>query len=143
MWTRFDPFQDVWGPGRRPSMPLDAYRHGDQVVVHVDLPGVDPESIEVTVEKNVLSVRAERSWTPAEGERVLASERAQGRFARKLFLGNVVDGEHVEANYDRGVLTLTLPIAEQAKSRRVLVSTGAPAPAAVAGTSEVAEAPTA
>jgi HSP20 family protein len=142
MWTRFDPFQDVWGPGRRPSMPLDAYRHGDEVVVHVDLPGVDPESIEITVDKNVLSVRAERSWTPAEGDRVLTSERVQGRFTRKLFLSNVVDGEHIEASYDRGVLTLTLPIAEQAKSRRVLVTTGAPA-AAVTETTEVAESPSA
>ena len=133
MLMRFDPFreldrrsQDTWKPVRA-GLPLDAYRSGDHVVIHVDVPGVDPASIDVTVERNVLTVTAERSWTPAEGDQVIVAERRQGQFVRRFRLGDTVDGEGIEATYDRGVLTLTLPLAQQAKARKVEVTTGAAA----------------
>jgi len=129
MLMRFDPFreldrltQDTWKPART-ALPLDAYRSGDHVLVHVDLPGVDPATIDVTVEHNVLTVKAERSWQPAEGDQVIVAERRQGQFTRQLRLGNAVDGNGVEARYDRGVLTLTLPLAQEAKPRKVEVAT--------------------
>jgi HSP20 family protein len=100
---------------------MDAYRDGDRAIVCLDIPGVDPDSINLTVEKNVLSVTAERVWEPSEGQEVLVSERRQGRFTRQLFLGDSLDPDRVEASYDRGVLTLTIPVAEQAKPRKVEV----------------------
>jgi HSP20 family protein len=137
---RSDPFreldrltQQLWGSQGRPavmSMPLDAYRHEDNFVVDVDLPGVDPSSIEVSVERDVLTIKAERSWRPAEGVEVSLAERPQGTFSRQLFLGQNLDTNRVQANYDRGVLTLTIPVAEAARPRRIEVSTGA-APKAV------------
>jgi len=130
MLMRFDPFAELdritheaFGP-RRTTMPMDAYRHGDHFLVHFDLPGADPDSIDLTVEKNVLTVRAERSWRPAEGDQVVVAERPQGTFSRQLFLGETLDPDHVEANYDQGVLTLTIPVAERAKPRKVSISTG-------------------
>jgi HSP20 family protein len=134
MLTRFDPFRELDRLAQetskpfRAGLPLDAYRSGDHVVVHVDVPGVDPASIDVTVERNVLTVKAERSWTPAEGDTVIVAERPQGRFTRQFRLGNAVDGEGIEARYDQGVLTLTLPLAQQAKARKVEVTSGAAAP---------------
>ena len=131
MLMRFDPFKDVerWaqqlsGASRQPVMPLDAYRRGDHWVAAFDLPGVDPASIDVTVENNVLTVRAARSWQPQEGEQVIAAERPQGTFSRQLYLGEGLDAEHVEASYDAGVLTVRLPIAEEAKPRKVAITTG-------------------
>ncbi len=132
MVMRFDPFrdldrltQDLWqGSGRRAAstasaMPIDAYRSGDRFLVHFDLPGVDPETVELTVEKNVLTVRAERgpSWT-GDVELIVA-ERPQGSFTRQLFLAETLDTERIEASYDAGVLTVTIPVAEAAKPRRV------------------------
>jgi|SRR5579875_172683 len=132
MLMRTDPFsnfdrlfQTVWGAaGGRPVLPMDAYRRGDQVVVHVDLPGVDPRSIECSVERNVLSVKAERTFGNEDGEEVLIAERPHGRFTRELFLGDGLDAEHVEASYDEGVLTVTIPVAESAKPRKVAVTAG-------------------
>jgi HSP20 family protein len=94
--------------------------------VHFDLPGVDPASVELTVEKNVLTVRAERgaSWT-GDAELIVA-ERPQGSFTRQLFLAETLDSERIEASYDAGVLTVTIPVAEAAKPRRVSIGqTGA------------------
>ena len=133
MLMRTDPFRDfdrltqqVFGtPSRPAAMPIDAYRNGDEFVVHFDLPGIDPASIDLTVEKNVLTVRAERSWKPSEGEEVVVAERPQGTFSRQLFLGETLDSEHIEAHYDQGVLTLTVPVAERARPRKVEVSSGA------------------
>ena len=132
MLMRFDPFRDLdrltqqaLGATTRPSvMPMDAYRQGDHLVVHFDLPGVDRSSIELTVEKNVLTVAAQRHWQPTDDQQIVASERPQGSFSRQLFLGDGLDAEHVQANYDQGVLTVTIPVAEQAKPRKVEISTG-------------------
>ena len=104
-------------------MPIDAYRHGDHFIVQFDIPGVDSESIELTVEQNVLTVRADRNRSIGEVDEVIVSERPFGSFTRQLFLGETLDTEHIEAHYDAGVLTLTLRVAEQAKPRRVSVTT--------------------
>ncbi len=132
MLMRTDPFreldrlaQQALGTRMRPAvMPMDAYREDDHFVVHFDLPGVDPSSIDLTVEKNVLTVSAERQWRAAENQQVVASERPQGNFSRQLFLGEGLDTENVEASYDNGVLTVTIPVAEQAKPRKVEISSG-------------------
>ena len=130
MLMRFDPFreldrltqQTLPTGGRGAAMPLDAYRHGDQFRIHVDLPGVDPSSIELTVEKNVLTLSAERSWQPGDGDQVVIAERPQGRFSRQLFLGEGLDPERIEAHCENGVLTVTVPVAERAKPRKVEVN---------------------
>lgn len=132
MLMRTDPFreldrfaQQALGTRMRPAvMPMDAYREEDHFVVHFDLPGVDPSSIDLTVEKNVLTVSAERQWRANENQEVVASERPQGTFSRQLFLGESLDTEHVQASYDNGVLTVTIPVAEQAKPRKVEISSG-------------------
>ena len=129
MLMRFDPFREVerltqqLGVGRLPTLPMDAYRRGDQLVAHFDLPGVDPDSIEVTVEKNVLTVRAERAIDRGEGEWLVA-ERPQGSFSRQVFLGEGLDADALEAHYDQGVLTLAVPVAEAAKPRKIEVTSG-------------------
>ena len=129
MLMRFDPLRDfdrlvqpTAARSRLPVMPMDAYRREDRFVVHFDVPGVDPSSIELTVEKNVLTVSADRRWEPAEGDEVLISERPQGSFSRQLFLGEGLDADRIEATYDNGVLSVTVPVAEQAKPRRVEIS---------------------
>ena len=138
MLMRTDPFreldrlaQQVFGsqtPGTwsRPTpMPMDAYRQGDQYVVAFDLPGVSPEAIELDVERNVLTVKAERR--PVEmGEQVemQVAERPLGVFSRQLFLGDTLDADRIEAGYEAGVLTLKIPIAEQAKPRKIEISAG-------------------
>jgi HSP20 family protein len=131
MLMRFDPFRELdrlaeqtWSGSRLPAMPMDAYRRGDHFVVHFDLPGVDPSSIDLTVEKNVLTVSAERHWEPAEDHQVVVAERPQGSFSRQLFLGEGLDAEAIEASYDAGVLTVRVPVAEQAKPRKVQVTAG-------------------
>ena len=130
MLMRTDPFRDldrlaqqVLGtPARPAAMPIDAYRHGDEFVVEFDLPGVDTGSIDLVVEKNVLTVHAQRQRNALEGVELLVGERPQGTFSRQLFLGEGLDTEHVEASYDNGVLTVTIPVAEQAKPRKVEIS---------------------
>ena len=132
MLMRFDPFRELdrlsqaaFGAATRPAaMPMDAYRLGEQFVVHFDLPGVDPSTIDLTVERNVVTVAAERTWTPSENQEVLVSERPQGRFSRQLFLGEALDPDRIEADYADGVLTLTVPVAEQAPPRQVEIRAG-------------------
>ncbi len=132
MLMRSDPFreldrlaQQAFETRARPTaMPMDAYRRGDQFVVHFDLPGVDPSSIDLTVEKDLLTVSAERQWQLDDGQEIVASERPHGSFSRQLFLGEGLDSGRVEASYDNGVLTVTLPVAEQAKPRKVQISSG-------------------
>jgi HSP20 family protein len=109
-------------------MPLDAVRNDQHVELRFDLPGVAPDSIDVEVERNVLTVRAERSWAPAEGAEVLVRERQQGAVTRRVTLGESLDAGRLEANYDAGVLTLTIPVAEQAKPRKVEIHVGSPQP---------------
>jgi HSP20 family protein len=104
------------------SVPMDAYRRGDQFLIHLDLPGVDPDAIELTVEQNVLTIRAERRFEPEEGDEPVVSERPQGTFARQLLLGESLDTDLLEADYDQGVLTLRIPVAAQAKPRRVQIT---------------------
>jgi HSP20 family protein len=135
MLMRTDPFRELDrmtqqlfgtnGTSTRPAvMPMDAYRAGEQFVVHFDLPGVDPASIDLDVERNVLTVKAER--TPAYGEDVelQVAERPRGMFSRQLFLGDTLDADRIEASYDAGVLTLRIPIAEKAKPRKIEITGG-------------------
>ncbi|OLR92485.1 Hsp20/alpha crystallin family protein [Actinokineospora bangkokensis] len=103
------------------SMPMDAYRSGGELVVSFDLPGVDPSAIEVDVERNVLTVKAERRPTLGDDVQVQVSERPLGVFSRQLFLGDTLDTDRISADYDAGVLTLRIPVAEQAKARRITV----------------------
>jgi len=134
MVMRFDPFREMdrvaqmltqqAGSIRTHAVPMDAYRSKDHFTLTLDLPGVDPTSIDLTVEKNVITVRAERSWTPAEGEEVIVQERPQGVFSRQVFLGEGLNAEAIEASYENGVLTLMIPVAEQAKPRKVQVIAG-------------------
>ena len=125
---RFDPFREfdrmfdqALNQSRQPSFPMDAYRHGDTIVVHFDLPGVDPASIDIEYERQALSVSAERAWQPTEGDQVLAAERVHGKFQRQILLGEGLDTEHLKAAYEQGVLTVTIPVAERAKPRKINV----------------------
>ncbi len=103
---------------------MDAFRRGDQFVVEFDLLGVDGDSIELTVERNVVTVSAERRFDRHEGDEVIVSERPQGTYSRQIFLGDTLDADNIQANYESGVLTLTIPVAEAAKPRRVPVGGG-------------------
>jgi HSP20 family protein len=138
MLMRTDPFreldrltQQVFGavsPGtwsKPATMPMDAFRTGDEFVVCFDLPGVDPAAIELDVERNVLTVKAERRHLPAGDDvQMQIAERPQGVFSRQLFLGDTLDVERIHADYDAGVLTLRIPVAEKAKPRRIEIATG-------------------
>ena len=104
------------------SVPMDAYRRGDQFLIHLDLPGVDPDAIELTAEQNVLTIRAERRFELEDGDELLITERPQGSFTRQLILGESLDTNRLEADYDQGVLTLRIPVAEAAKPRRVEIT---------------------
>lgn len=135
MLMRTDPFRELdrftqqlfgqTGTWSRPAvMPMDAYRDGEQFVVHFDLPGVDSSSVDLNVERNVLTVKAER--VPSYGEQVelQVAERPRGVFSRQLFLGDTLDANRIEATYDAGVLTLRIPIAEKAKPRKIEITGG-------------------
>jgi HSP20 family protein len=131
---RTDPFRDfdrlaqqVLGSGTttRPAvMPMDAWRQGDTFVIELDLPGVQPDTVDIDVERNVLTLRAERSARNGDWE-MLANERPTGLFSRQLVLGDNLDLERIEASYEAGVLRLVVPVAERAKPRKIEVSTGA------------------
>jgi HSP20 family protein len=149
MLMRTDPFRDldrltqqVFGTATRPAaVPIDAYREGDAVVVHVDVPGVDPDEIELTVEKNVLSIQAERKRTLGENAEMIVSERPHGVFRRQLFLGDSLDTDRIDANYTAGVLTLRVPVAEKAKPRRVAIVNGDQAIESIEAEASEAKAP--
>jgi HSP20 family protein len=137
---RFDPFRDLdrlteqllgsapAGTARAPRfMPMDVYRAGDDYVLLADLPGVDPNSIDVHVDNGVLTVKAERRPTVEEGAQWIASERFAGSYLRQLSAGEGIDVEQISAHYDNGVLTVRLPVADRVKPRRIQVSaTGGP-----------------
>ncbi|MET8249606.1 Hsp20/alpha crystallin family protein [Streptomyces sp. NPDC005202] len=131
MLMRSDPFrefdrltQQVFGANRPGAMAMDAYRSGDDFIVHFDLPGVDPETIDLDVDRNVLNLRAERKSPAPEDAEVIVAERPTGTFTRQLFLGDTLDTERIDASYDAGVLTLRIPMAEQAKPRKIQISGG-------------------
>ena len=132
MLMRTDPFreldrltQQVFGANgtlARPSvMPMDAWREGDTFHVEFDLPGVNPDSIDLDVERNVVTVKAERPSRDGDTE-LIAAERPRGIFSRQLILGDNLDTEHIAASYDAGVLTLQIPVAEQAKPRKISIT---------------------
>lgn len=118
---RMDP-RSAWVSGR--PMPMDAYRRGDNVWVHLDLPGVAADSIDISVERNVLTVSAERSYQRQEGDRVYFDERHEGTYRRQVSLGEGLDADGIEADYTDGVLTLRIPVAPQAKPRKISVGSG-------------------
>jgi HSP20 family protein len=132
MLMRTDPFRELdrlsqqvfgtQGTLARPAvMPMDAWREGDTFIVELDLPGVNPDSIDLDVERNVLTVKAERPGRDGDTE-LIAAERPRGVFSRQLILGDTLDTERVAASYDAGVLSLRIPVAEQAKPRKIAVS---------------------
>jgi HSP20 family protein len=130
MLVRTDPFRDfdrlaqqIWGTTARPAaMPMDAWRDGEQVVVEFDLPGVDLDSVDLHVERNVLTVRAERRGSTGDDTEMIAAERPRGVFSRQLILGDTLDTDQVQASYTAGVLTLRIPVSEKAKPRRIEIS---------------------
>jgi HSP20 family protein len=135
MLMRTDPFREfdrlaqqafgaAAGTWSRPAaMPMDAYRRGDEFVVEFDLPGVDPTAIELSVERNTLTVKAERRPSLRdEHVEMQVAERPLGVFSRQLFLGESLDSEHISAEYNAGVLTLRIPVAERAKPRTISIS---------------------
>jgi HSP20 family protein len=136
MLMRTDPFRDLdrlaqqmFGNGtgttvRPGSMPMDAYRDGNTFIVKFDLPGTDPGTIDLDVERNVLTVKAERKPSHPDDVDVVVAERPRGIFTRQLFLGDTLDADRIEAHYDAGVLTLQIPVADQAKPRKIAVSGG-------------------
>jgi HSP20 family protein len=131
MLMRTDPFreldrfaQHVLGTAARPAvMPTDAWREGDQFVVEFDLPGIDAKSLDIDIERNVVTVRAERQPVDPNRE-MLATERPRGVFSRQLVLGENLDTDRIEASYHEGVLALTIPVAEKAKPRKISVGLG-------------------
>ena len=131
MLMRTDPFRDldrfaqqVMGTAARPAvMPMDAWREGEQFVVEFDLPGINADTLDIDIERNVVTVRAERPPVDPNRE-MLATERPRGVFSRQLVLGENLDTEKIEASYHEGVLTLRIPVAEKAKPRKISVARG-------------------
>ena len=133
MLMRTDPFRDfdrlaqqVLGVGTtsRPAiMPMDAWREGDVFVLEFDLPGIAPDTLDIDVERNVVTIKAERPARNGDWE-VLASERPKGLFSRQLVLGDNLDLQHVDATYESGVLRLRVPVAEKAKPRKIEIKRG-------------------
>jgi len=130
MLMRTDPFRELdrlsqqfWGTAARPAaMPMDAYRLGDTFYVKFDLPGIGLDAIDLTVEQNVLTVRAERRAQYPDGTELIVAERPYGTFTRQVFLGETLDAEHISADYTAGVLTLSIPVHEAAKPRKVNIT---------------------
>jgi HSP20 family protein len=128
-WMRYGPFdeshpitQGLRRDDRVRLIPVDAYRRGDEFKAHLDMPGMDPGSIELAVEGNVLAVRGKRRWMRAEGDQIQAMERFQGECGRQLFLGEWLDRDAITAGYDDGVLTITIPVSQQSKLRKIEVA---------------------
>jgi HSP20 family protein len=129
MLIRTDPLRDldrfaqqVWGTAARPAvMPMDAWREGDQFIVEFDLPGVNADSLGLDVERNVLTVHADRP-APDPNREMVSAERPRGVFSRQVFLGDNLDADRIEANYHDGVLQLRIPVAEKAKPRRIEIN---------------------
>ncbi len=130
MLMRTDPFREldrlaeqVFGTTTRPGvMPMDAWRQGDEFIVEFDLPGVKAQDVDLDVERNVLTVKAERPVNDGRDGEMIAAERPRGVFSRQLFLGDNLDTDRVQAEYDAGVLRLTIPISEKAKPRKIEIA---------------------
>lgn len=140
MLMRFDPFREVdqlvrqpWAGLRFAHLPMNAYRRGDEFVAEFDLPGVDRDSIDVTVERNVLQVTAQRQSTYGDDDQVVIAERPQGTVSRQLFLGQGLDTQRISATYDDGVLTVVIPVAETAKPHKIQIRAGGDRQAVEAG----------
>jgi HSP20 family protein len=143
MLIRFDPFREVdhlmdqittARTAAARSFPMDAVRRGDRVIVQLDLPGIDPASVDLTAERGTLTIRAERRPEYQDGDEVLVTERPQGAFSRQLLLSDTLDTEALSARYDQGVLTIEVPVAERARPRRIEISRGDAEPAAIDAT---------
>ncbi len=106
------------------SMPMDAYRRDSDVWVHLDLPGVSADSIDISLERNVLTVSAQRDWARKEDDQLYVVERPRGSFTRQVHLGESLDADAIEADYHDGVLTLRIPIAEKVQPRKISVKSG-------------------
>ncbi|QTE28977.1 Hsp20/alpha crystallin family protein [Pengzhenrongella sicca] len=138
MATRFDPFQEmdrlmgqVFGSAKAAvTMPMDLYRSGDHYVLQIDLPGADPGSIDVNVEDRTLTVRAQRSVVNEQDVQWLAQERPSGTYARQLTVSRGLALEKMNATYADGVLTLSIPVAEEAKPRKIEIHGAGAAPSA-------------
>ncbi|MBO1750877.1 Hsp20/alpha crystallin family protein [Actinotalea sp. BY-33] len=151
MATRFDPFTDTarWmdqllgsareAPASAPTMPMDLYRAGDHYVLHVDLPGADPGSVDVNVEDSTLTIRAQRTARTEADVQWLARERASGTYVRQLTVGRGLALDDVDASYADGVLTLTIPVAEEARPRRIEIRHAATGATAIGGSEQVSE----
>ena len=134
MLMQNDPFRDFdalfRGLGRTETaenrMAMDAYRRGEDVWVHIDLPGVAADAVDIDVERNVLTVTAERTYPSEDGDHTYLRERRQGTFRRQVHLGENLDVDGIEADYGDGVLTLRIPVAEKAKPRKITVGNRAP-----------------
>ncbi len=137
MLVRTDPFRELerlmFGAGatrtrrvetRSAAIPMDAFRKGEEFVVTFDLPGITPESIDVNVERNVLTVKAERPAVKDDEARWQVAERPTGTFTRRVYLGETLDRDGIQASYDAGVLTLRVPVVEKAQSRKIAVTAG-------------------
>lgn len=144
MLMRTDPFRDLdrWTQqafattSRPAAMPIDAYRLDGELVVELDLPGVDAASIDLTVEKDVLTIHARRDRGAVDGVEYLIGERRHGAFSRQLFLGDALDTDRIDARYADGVLTITVPVAERSKPRKISVAAGSAGPTAIEASAE-------
>ncbi len=126
MLLRFDPLAEFDRMSRRLErsdsfLTADAYRDGEAFVIHLDIPGVDADAIETTVEKDTLTVSAQRKWEVGEDTQIVMQERPTGTFTRRFILGEALDTENIEAGYDHGVLTIRIPVREAAKPRKIEV----------------------
>jgi HSP20 family protein len=127
---RFDPFRELdrfseqvlAGPRAMRAMPMEAFRRGGEFVIALDLPGADPDDVDVTVERNVINVHATRRPVRREGDEVLVDERPQGDYSRHLFLGDNLDTSKLRATFERGVLVITIPVSESSKPRHVEIA---------------------
>ena len=135
-----DPFRDLdlfFRGSRGNVMPMDAYRRGDDVWVHIDLPGVPEDSVDVSVERSVLTITAARDWQREDGDEVYLNERRRGSFRRQVHLGDSLDVDGIEADVADGVLTLRIPVTDRAKPRRIEIGTRSSDPAIDVGSATV------
>ena len=145
---RFDPFRELdrladqalAGSRTMRTMPMEAVRRDDQFIVAIDLPGVAQDDVDVTVERNVIDVSARRQPVRKESDQVIIDERPQGEFRRQLFLGDNLDPNKMSAQYDRGVLTLTIPVSEDSKPRKIAIGASKDKPQPVKANSEPSQA---